>query len=375
MFVFVTGFKSPHVTPLLQEISKHLEEKVIIIECIEITGERKKMGYHQNTSFDQFEIISLLNERDRCMDLINNADVVDYGWHLVDLLKERVRRNKLTFLENERLLKKGLIKFLDPRLWDQIFFNISVRKKNVYFLSTGDYAANDYRILGFKKDKILRFGYFPKTYYYENVFKDKVDAGPLKCLWVGRFIGWKKAIDSLKALREIPKHKIKMKIIGDGMMREKIENYIVKYDLGNVELTGMLQLNEVRDHMLQADVLISTSTREEGWGAVINEAMNSGCAIVSSDGSGAVPNLIKDGYNGLVYRSGCIEQLTEKLTMLSNDKHLARILGSNAYNTITKLWNEQVAARRLMDWIVEQKWDGEKIFKEGPCSKVFAEIN
>lgn len=371
MFVFVTSFNCHLVKPLLEEISKYLNEKVIVIECIEITQERKNMGYEQYASSGNIEIVSLLRERSRCMDLINNADVVHYGWHLVDLLKKRVKGNKLTILENERILKKGVIKFLDPRLWKQVFFNIYSRNKNVYFLSTGDYAANDYRILGFNRDKILRFGYFTKTYFYENVFENKTKAEPLRCLWVGRFISWKKPIDVLKAIKGIPKGKIQLKILGDGIMRKNIENFISKYDLDNVELTGMLPLDEVRNEMLKADVLISTSTREEGWGAVINEAMNSGCAIISSNGTGAVPNLIKDGFNGFVYRSGCIVQLEEKLIILANDKKLAWEQGRNAYNTITHLWNEQVAATRIMEWIEEHKQGSEKIFEDGPCSKVF----
>lgn len=371
MFVFITSFVSPHVKPILEEISKICNEKIIVIECMEITEERKKMGYSDSAFSDHFEVISLKKENDRCLELINKAEVVDCAWHLMDLLYTRVKENKLTLLENERLLKKGIIKFLDPRLWKQLFFNFFVYRKNVYYLSTGDYAANDYRLLGFNHNNILRFGYFPKTYYFDNVFINKTMEEPLRCLWVGRFISLKKPIDVLKSIKAIPQDKIKLKMLGYGIMRKKIEKHIKKHKLDNIELGGMVPLDEVRNEMLKADVLICTSTKEEGWGAVINEAMNSGCTVISSDGSGAVPNLIKDGYNGFIYKTGNIRQLHEKLNILANDKKLVRTTGRNAYNTITKLWNEKVAAERLLQWISEHNQGREKIFEEGPCSKVY----
>lgn len=371
MFVFITSFVSPHVKPLLEEISKIRNERIIVIQCIEITEERKKMGYSDSAFSDHFEIISLKKENARSIELINKADVVDCAWHLMDLLYKRVKDNKLTFLENERLLKKGILKIFDTRLWKQIYFNLFAYRKNVYFLSTGDYAANDYRLLGFNHNKILRFGYFPKTYYFDNVLINKTMKEPLRCLWVGRFISWKKPIDVLKSIKAIPQDKIQLKMLGDGILRKNIEKHIKKNNLNNIVLTGMVPIDEVRNEMLKADVLISSSTKKEGWGAVINEAMNSGCAVISSDGSGAVPNLIIDGYNGFVYRSGNFKQLHEKLNILTNDKKLVRTIGRNAYTTTTKLWNEQVAAERLMQWIALHNQGIVKIFEDGPCSKVY----
>jgi glycosyltransferase involved in cell wall biosynthesis len=40
-------------------------------------------------------------------------------------------------------------------------------------------------------------------------------------------------------------------------------------------------------------VFIFTSDRNEGWGAVLNEAMGSGCAVVAADLIGSVPYLIE----------------------------------------------------------------------------------
>ena len=46
--------------------------------------------------------------------------------------------------------------------------------------------------------------------------------------------------------------------------------------------------------MEQANIFIISSTHEEGWGAVVNEAMNSGCVVIGSHAAGAVPFLIEN---------------------------------------------------------------------------------
>ena len=56
--------------------------------------------------------------------------------------------------------------------------------------------------------------------------------------------------------------------------------------------------------MEKTGIFLFTSDRQEGWGAVLNEAMNSGCAVVASHLIGAVPFLKKKKKNGLVYSSG-----------------------------------------------------------------------
>ena len=44
------------------------------------------------------------------------------------------------------------------------------------------------------------------------------------------------------------------------------------------------------------------SGRKEGWGAVVNEAMSSGCAVVADAEAGSVPYLIENSKDGFIYR-------------------------------------------------------------------------
>ena len=49
--------------------------------------------------------------------------------------------------------------------------------------------------------------------------------------------------------------------------------------------------------MEKSEIFLFTSDKGEGWGAVLNESMNSACAVVASHAIGSVPFLLKDGEN------------------------------------------------------------------------------
>ena len=138
-----------------------------------------------------------------------------------------------------------------------------------------------------------------------------------------------------------------------------------------VELLGAMKPEQVRAHMEKSSVFLFTSDFEEGWGAVLNEAMNSGCAVIASHAIGAAPYLVKDGENGLLYRNGDMEDLYCKVVDLLTNPERQRQLGEKAYYTMVSCWNPQEAARRLIK-LAQSICSGDskpEIFQEGPGSR------
>ena len=76
----------------------------------------------------------------------------------------------------------------------------------------------------------------------------------------------------------------------------------------------------------------------------MNEAMNSGCAVVASGEAGAVPFLIENGKNGLIYYKGSYEEFAGLVKGLVSDRERMEALGKAAYDTITGMWNAEHAA-------------------------------
>ena len=175
------------------------------------------------------------------------------------------------------------------------------------------YTATDYAKTHTFINKGFKWGYFPETKHYQlkQLFTHK---NPKKILWVGRFLDWKHPDDAIrvaKCLKDTA-YDFQMDIVGTGAMEEQLKEMTRSMSLADcVTFLGPIPSDEVRGVMENAGIFLFTSDRNEGWGAVLNEAMNSGCAVVASDAIGAVPFLIKSSENGMVYQSGDINALFE----------------------------------------------------------------
>ena len=120
--------------------------------------------------------------------------------------------------------------------------------------------------------------------------------------------------------------------------------------------------------MEKCHIHLFTSNYLEGWGAVVNEAMNSGCAEVVNVEVGAAPFLIKHGVNGLVYKDGSYDDMEQQVKFLLNNPQKAAKMGMEAYKNIAKVWNAKEAANRLLNFYEEWKDGNIKLPKEGPFS-------
>ena len=120
--------------------------------------------------------------------------------------------------------------------------------------------------------------------------------------------------------------------------------------------------------MESTEIFLFTSDKGEGWGAVLNESMNSGCAVVANRAIGSVPYLLKDGENGMIY-GGKFDELYEKVKILLENREERQKIGAAAYRTLTDVWNAEAATGRLLSLIENLKNGGDTPFADGPCSK------
>ena len=79
--------------------------------------------------------------------------------------------------------------------------------------------------------------------------------------------------------------------------------------------------------MEKCHIHLFTSDYLEGWGAVVNEAMNSGCVEVANVEVGAAPFLINHGENGLVYKDGSYEDMERQIKFLLDHPAKASKMG------------------------------------------------
>ena len=287
------------------------------------------------------------------------------------LLLKGLKAGKLIFRYQERPSKNGSesLKLL-PRLLRWHTWNPP--GKPVHLLCASAYAAGDYAKMGLFRGKAYKWGYFPETRLYDiRALLAQKEAGSI--FWAGRFLDWKHPDDALRVAARLRDdgYNFTLRIAGAGVLEPQLRAMVSELHLdGCVQLLGSLRPEQVRCEMERSRIFLLTSDRREGWGAVLNEAMNSGCAVVASDAVGATPFLVKDGVNGSVYHSGDTQELYEKVRRLLDDTAAQERLGSAAYRTISGLWNAETAAERLLQ-LSQALLDGQdahKLFADGPCS-------
>ena len=131
---------------------------------------------------------------------------------------------------------------------------------------------------------------------------------------------------------------------------------------------GFLPPEEIRHIMERCQIHVFTSNRLEGWGAVVNEAMNSGCAEVASAAAGAVPYLIRQGVNGIAYPGDDFMQMAQAVLSLACNDGKRKEMGRKAMETITGAWNAEHAAGELLRFSKELLTGEPKGADDGPLS-------
>ena len=364
---FVSNYMNHHQQPFSEAMRERLGEDYIFIQTQPMEQERVQMGWDATAVTLPF-VRKLWEDEDACKKLIFDSDVVLFGWTgREELIVPRLLAGKLTFRNSERIYKEGQWKAISPRGLLQKYKDFTkYRGAPYYLLCAGGYVASDFALVRSFPDKKLRWGYFPPLQTYADDFvKNKhtrAEKEPVELLWAGRFLAWKHpetAIAIAIALKEkgISFH---LTMVGAGELEEKLHAMAQATKLGEcVSFTGFMKPHEVRSLMERAQIFLFTSDYEEGWGAVLNEAMNSGCAVVVNHALGAAPFLIENGRNGLVYRNGAVEQCVELVEALVEDAGLCRRLGENAYRTILQIWNAKRAADNLLS-VCEELLDAQK---------------
>ena len=361
---FLSNYFNHHQKQFAEEMSKRCE--FTFIETGYMPKERKAFGYQDEA---RPEYVKHFKNKEECEKIIDDADVVVFGSAPDEIVKKLAKEKKPIFKYSERIYK------IKPKWYELPLRAIKYSKenKNFYLLCASAYTASDYAKTGTFKKKSFKWGYFPECKSYESIDTLISQKQKNSILWCGRIIDWKHPEYAIKLAKRLKDdgYDFQLSIVGDGTRLGELIQLSYTLDVEDkVQLLGSMTPDDVRAKMEQSEIFIATSDRKEGWGAVINEAMNSGCAVVASNEMGAAPYLIKNGENGLLYFNDDENQLYENVKALLDDEKKRVEYSKNAYKAITEEWNGIVAAERIIKLaqdIMDGK-DGTKSFDCGICS-------
>lgn len=375
---FYSNFLTHHQLPFCLEMYKKYGEDFKFVSMEKINQERISLGYKDMDNDYPFVLKAYESKEkyNEATKLAVDSDIVIAGSTPTDdYIKERLKQDKITFRYYARIFYNGVLSIFDfensKKVYDR---HLKYKKnKNLYLPCASSYGPNDFNELGMYKNKCFKWGYFPETRIYnvEDLLKQKENE-KIEIIWVGRFIKEKHPEYVVKLAQKLKEknYNFEIKMIGNGELFEKTKSQIEKYNLTNqIKLVGAVKSDKVRSYMEKANIFICTSDKNERWGVVLNEAMNSGCAVIAYKGIGGVPFLIKNNENGLAYTS--LDDFYKKTMKVMDDKALREKLSKNAYKTISEVWTAKVAVQNF-EKLVKSIIDGKpNPVKEGPASTAY----
>lgn len=372
---FISNYINHHQLPFCEACYRELEKDFTFIQVMPMAGDRQALGWKQDAAERPY-VRLLYKDAEICRRILAESDVVLLGWMgdeyddlAGEILQPSLEKKRPVFRSSERIYKTGQWKMISPRgLIAKRRQHLIYRDAPVYLLCSGAYVASDYALIGAYPGKKYKWGYFPpfKAYEEGDIISGNRDISSensreIRLVWAGRFVSWKHPEFTLRLADTLRQKGIRFRLTmtGDGRLRAETEErakamgFITEGDAAaRIEFTGALSPEGVRFVMEEGDVFLFTSNYLEGWGAVVNEAMNSAMTVIASDEAGAVPWLIKNGVNGITYHGGsyeAFEQAVMKVLDFGDNRHVMEDMRLAAYRTIRDVWNAEEAAGRFLN--------------------------
>lgn len=369
--VTISNYINHHQIPFSDALYKRLKGDYCFIQTEPMEEERSNMGWEVEEEKIPY-LKYAYKEEELCRQLIMDADILLAGWQeREDLILPRLDAGKLTLRVSERIYREGQWKYLSPRGLIRKYKEHGKYRKadNAHLLCAGAYVPSDFSLIHAYPNKMYKFGYFPE---FRKINWDlKPDLDSIELIWVGRFIELKHPEFVIRLAADLLDmgYNFHIHFVGSGEMEEELKERVKAARLEDtVFFYGFMKPDKVRKLMDKCHVHIFTSNYLEGWGAVVNEGMNSGLAEVVNSEVGAAPFLIKHGWNGLIYKEGSYEDFIHQVMTLMDNPELIRKLGANAYDTIAQYWNANNAADQLLKFY-EGYINGKiELPEEGPFS-------
>ena len=375
--VFYSVVLNHHQAPLADELYNLLGDEYCFVELINL---RDKKGVADDFSKRPYLISAWESEVNykRAMELARTAECCVFSSvYALPFEKERMLKGLLSFDMTERWLKKGWKSFLSPRLqkWLLTYYLERWKNKPLYKLCMSAFAAEDHYKMGSFKGKVYKWGYFTRVDKKIGIRTECIEnKNSFKLMWCARFLDWKHPELPIQLMAKFKEsalpYEIRLDMYGDGVLLEKMKQLVRVLDVADyVTFHGNIPNHKIRKAMSEHDIFLFTSDKREGWGAVANEAMSEGCLLIGSDEIGAVPYLIKDGVNGLVFKSKSLHSLQEKVLWAIKHKKERLELQQHAIKTMREVWSPVNAANVLIQLIDNLKQGKDTSIDDGPCSK------
>lgn len=233
-----------------------------------------------------------------------------------------------------------------------------------YVFAIGEQATIFFKSIS-NKWKVFPFMYCTHQDSRINNIISPFDNTTLNLVYVGGLSWWKSVDSLLYSINKLNKSKatdckIQLTIIGDGPERNKLEKIVNINNIKEVKFLGSQKQSNIQNLISDKDILILPSVYD-GWGAVVNEALQVGLYIICSDKCGS-KDLLKDKRCGTIFQAGNVNQLSVTLQNCINNIKFIRENKKYRYMWAKKNISGEAIAKYFIDCLdknnelIEQPW-------------------
>lgn len=155
-------------------------------------------------------------------------------------------------------------------------------------------------------------------------------------LFSGKFIEKKQPLLLIEAFAKVFKQTpCWLLMVGDGPLRQPMEDLIRRSKISNVILPGFLNQTELPRAYTAADIFVLPSKYMETWGLVVNEVMNFSLPVVVTDKVGCAADLVREGWNGFIVDHESVDALAMAMAELVKDRDMRQSLGRRSYDMVS----------------------------------------
>ena len=228
-------------------------------------------------------------------------------------------------------------------------------------LAVSHFGEQFYTRLGFDAGRIYQFGYFRAKKDWSLITSTQSSRRKqIEVIFVGQLIERKGVDLLLEALQPLlaDHPELLMSVVGSGNDAKALQHKADGLRMADqVKFEGTVSSDMIQSRIAMADVLVLPS-RWDGWGMVVNEALSVGVPVIVSDRCGAA-DLVQDGVNGFIFRSGDVDDLRRCLRRFVDDldRHSAMRLAAESTGRVV---SAHVAAPYLIECLKHMTGESEK---------------
>lgn len=293
-FVFWQNMISIHQSALIQALAR--EHDVTLAVQTDFEGERQSSGWtvpdmgnaRLLISPSPQEVQETLRAHPAAIHVFSGINTYPMVYAA---FRQAVRSGLKTMVYAEPYRRQGWRGVL--RTFKYRLLHARYGKKISALLATGRLGVECYRRAGFPEASIFEWGYFTESRESAETECLPAPAPGEKpdLLFVGQLIDRKNVLPFLRAACQCSGDFRRCQVVGDGPLREQAA--LEAQACAQISLLGTRGNEETRQLMLRSDLLVLPSLFD-GWGAVVNEALQAGMRVLCSTACGAASLL--DGH-------------------------------------------------------------------------------